>query len=248
MFTKSAAFYDALYHFKDYEAASKQLHDLLSRVHSRAKSLLDVACGTGMHLATLQRFYQVEGLDLNPDLLEMARQRCPDVPFHQADMIDFQLDGTFDVITCLFSSIGYVRTLENLRRAVSSMASHLNDDGVLVIEPWFTPEQYWVGHLAVNHADTPDLKITWMYLSEKEENRSIFDIHYLVGTPEGVTHFTERHEMGLFTDAEYRDAFERSGLRVAYDREGLFGRGMYLGVKGDLELPQPFVFRPDSAA
>lgn len=231
MFTKSAPFYDALYHFKDYQEASRQLHHLVQRLHPDASALLDVGCGTGKHLEFLKAHYRVEGLDLNADLIEIARNRCPGVPFHKANMVEFELDRTFDVVTCLFSSIGYVKTRTGLNRAVSAMASHLTSDGLLVIEPWISPERYWVGRLTANHVDQPDLKITWMYVSEIEDNRSIFDIHYLVGTPEGIVHFTERHEMGLFSDIEYQEAFHNAGLSVSYDPDGFFGRGMYVGRK-----------------
>src|SRR5512135_455420 len=102
MFTKSAEFYDALYHFKDYSATSMQLHALIQQYNPGAKTLLDVACGTGRHLEHLQKYYQVEGLDLSPEMLVIARGRCPEVPLHQGNMVDFRLGRTFDVVTCLF--------------------------------------------------------------------------------------------------------------------------------------------------
>ena len=45
----------------------------------------------------------------------------------------------------------------------------------------------------------------------------ILDFDYLVVTPEGTRHFTERHEAMLFTDEQYRQAFERAGLAVEFD-------------------------------
>ena len=82
MFTKSARFYDALYRFKDYGAAADQLHALIQQRKPGAKTLLDVACGTGKHLEQLQTYYRVEGVDINSEMLDIARGRCPDVPFH----------------------------------------------------------------------------------------------------------------------------------------------------------------------
>jgi ubiquinone/menaquinone biosynthesis C-methylase UbiE len=230
VFTKSARYYDALYHFKDYTAASRQLQALIQRHNPEARTLLDVACGTGKHLEVLQQFYEVAGLDINPELLQIARQRCPESTFYEDDMVHFRLGRTFDVVTCLFSSIAYVKLVENLEKAVASMAHHLKAGGLLVLEPWFTPQTYWVGRIAANFVDQPELKIAWMYTSEIEGQFALLNINYLVGTPQAVTHFTERHEIGLFTSEEYRGAFEKAGLEVSYDPVGLFGRGMYMGL------------------
>jgi ubiquinone/menaquinone biosynthesis C-methylase UbiE len=229
MFTKTARFYDALYHFKDYAAACARLHALIQQLNPRAKTLLDVACGTGKHLEQLQRHYGVEGIDVNSEMLEIARGRCPDVPVHLGNMVDFKLGRTFDVVTCLFSSIGYVKSVENMEGAVASMAGHLRPGGLLFIEPWFSPETYWVGRVTANFVDEPELKIAWMYTSDIKGRLSVFNINYLVGTTEGIEHFTELHEMGLFSHEEYTRAFEKAGLNVTYDPQGLFGRGMYIG-------------------
>ena len=231
MFVKSARFYDALYHFKDYQRAADQLRALIEQCVPSARTLLDVGCGTGRHLEYLQNFYRVEGLDINPDLLAIARQRCPGALFHERDMVGFELAAAYDVVTCLFSSIGYVKSAQRMKTAVASMARHLKPDGLLVLEPWFTPDNYWIGRITANFADLPELKIAWMYTSERRDRISVFDIHYMVGTPRGVEQFTELHEMGLFTYEEYLEAFNNAGLRVFYDPKGLFGRGMYIGQK-----------------
>jgi ubiquinone/menaquinone biosynthesis C-methylase UbiE len=228
VFTESAAFYDVLYSFLDYEAAVRELQATLDGHAPHARSLLDVACGTGRHLELLRERYEVEGLDINPTMLKAARERCPDVTFHEADMADFSLGGRFDVVMCLFSSIGYVRTEARLRSAVLCMRRHLAPGGLLVIEPWFTPEQYWTGTITANHIDQPDLKLTWMYTSEREGALSVLDIHYMVGRPAGIETFRERHEVGLFTEQQHIDAFSNAGLEARHATGGPFGRGLYL--------------------
>ena len=191
MFIHSAPFYDALYSFKDYAEAVRHLTAILDREAPAARTLLDVGCGTGRHLQTLRQRYDVQGLDVDPAMLAVARERCPDVKFHEVDMARFSLPDRFDVITCLFSSIGYVKSRDRLRSAIGCMSAHLNPGGMLLVEPWFTPDDYWVGVITANHVDQPDLKIAWMYVGERERDIAVLDIHYLGGRPEGVETFRE---------------------------------------------------------
>jgi SAM-dependent methyltransferase len=230
MFTRSAEFYDALYQFKDYRHAVQLLHELIQGHKQGKLSLLDVACGTGKHIEYLKNYYEVEGLDLNPDLLRIARERCPGIIFHEADMANFDLGRKFDAVACLFSSIGYVHTKERLQDAILSMAKHLTPGGLLIIEPWIYPGKYWKGKLIANFTDLDDLKISWMYIQEQAGMTSVFDIHYMVGTPKGISNFSEKHVMGLWTDEEYREAFRKAGLSVMYEERGFFGRGVYYGI------------------
>lgn len=234
MFSKSARFYDAIYATieKDYKMEADIAHQFIQQKKSSlGNALLEVACGTGLHASYFQNYYQVEGLDLDPEMLAVASQNNPAIPFHQGDMVDFKLDQKYDVITCLFSSIGYVKTKERLAQAIRTMAGHLVPGGVLVIEPWFTPDKVTTGRVGALFVDQPEIKISRMSRSEKEGNLSILHFHYLVATSESVDYFAERHELGLFTDEEYLDAFRKTGLDVSHEPEGVDGRGLYIGLK-----------------
>ena len=234
MFSKSAELYDTIYlsRGKNYAAEAQAVHELVQKhLNSDGKTLLDVACGTGLHTNYLRQHYQVEGLDLDERMLEVARKKMPEIPFHQGDMLDFDLPRKFDVITCLFSSIGYVKTLPKLKQAIANLERHLKPGGVIVVEPWFTPDDWHPGRVHATFVDQPDLKIARMNLSGQIGTLSYFVFHYLVGTPEGITCFDERHELGLFTTEEYLAAFGACGLEVIHDPRWLNQRGLYLGKK-----------------
>lgn len=234
MFTPSAHFYDLIYQSrgKNYAAEAESVHQLIQQnLRSGGKALLDVACGTGIHTNFLSTHYQAEGLDLDARMLEAAREKYPTLTFHLGDMRNFDLGRQFDVITCLFSSIGYVKTVEALNQTLANFERHLKPGGVLVVEPWFTPADWHPGSIHATFVDEPRLKISRMNTAGQAGNLSFFEFHYLVGTPEGVEHFTERHELGLFTVEESLAAFQACGLDVQRDPLWLNGRGLYLATK-----------------
>lgn len=239
MFTKSAEFYDAIYSWKDYATEAELVRRFIAASkQSPGSTLLDVACGTGHHLQYLQEIYQVEGLDLDAELLKVAHGRCPGVLFHHADMVDFDLGRQFDAVTCLFSAIGYAKTVERLNQTLQTIANHLVPGGVAVVEPWLMPGQFIPKGVHARFVDLPDLKIARINTGWIEDGVSILDFHYLIGTPDGIESFTERHELALFDDGQYRAAFTAAGLDVFFDSEGLDGRGIYVGVKPISQAPQ----------
>lgn len=235
MYTASAPLYDDLYHFKNYSVAATELMQMVQRLHPQARTLLDVGCSTGLHLSHLHQQMEVEGLDISHELLEQARRRLPHVRFHQGDMTNFDLDRSFDVVTCLFASIAYVCTPENLRQAVKHLARHVAPGGLLLIELWLSPAHYWHNHVVMNVAETPARKIVWMYVGKEAHNVVTNDIHFMVATPEGVSHFTEQHRMGLFADADYRFALSAAGMTLLHqDSQGFFGNGLYVARRDDV--------------
>ena len=232
-YSRSARVYDALSRHKDYATASLTLRQILHRVAPHATTLLDVACGTGLHLWHLRDHFCVEGLDLSHEMLEIARQRCPGIPLHNGTLTDFRLDGRFDVVTCLFGSIGHCVTVGNLERAIHRMADHLRPGGAVIIEPWITPERFISGRLVCDSVNDPDLRVVRMYVTMCEERVSVFESDYLVGDRNGVSHFREREELGLFTDDEYRMAFDKASLDVVESDRDLFGYGLYVSLARD---------------
>ncbi len=232
-YARSAGYYDAIYSWKDYAGEARRIRALVRRFGPpRAHSLLDVACGTGTHLARLRRWYEVTGLDRDPVMLRVARRKLPGVRLVRASMETFDLGRRFDVVTCLFSAIGYVRGRRDLRRTARRFAAHLRPGGLALVEAWLTPSQYRAGGFHAQILGTSERPIARMNLSERRGRRSLMDMHHLAAGARGVEYWVERHDLGLFTQAEYVAAFRGAGLRVRFLRDGLHpGRGLLVAVR-----------------
>lgn len=231
-YENSAHLYDLMYVRRHYTTTAEEIHRIIDAELPEARDLLDVGCGTGRHLELLHDSYRGEGLDINPMMLEQTHARCPEIPLHEADMRTFDVDRSYDVIICLFSAIGYVETAEEMRRSIERMDAHLRSPGLLIVEPWFTPESFWDGHLAANFQSEAETKLAWMYRQRREGLQAVLDIHYLVGGEGQPEYINERQVLGLFTPQETQAAFADVGMEARYLEDDVWNRGLYVARKG----------------
>lgn len=233
LYGELAKYYDLIYSFKDYRKEALRIKALILKYKkSDGNELLDVACGTGHHLKYLKDEFSCTGVDISSEILEVAKESVENVTFRKADMIRMNLGKEFDIITCLFSSIGYVRTYSNLERTIRNFARHLKKCGVVLMEPWFTKSTYIAGSPHMTTHDGKDIKIARLNVSELKGNVSVMDMHYLVAEKDkGVKHFVDRHELGLFETDETLRIMKAAGLQPRFLKHGLMReRGMFVGV------------------
>ncbi len=232
-YTKLAKYYDQIYGKIDYENNSKKLHEFIQQYKkSEGISLLDVACGTGTHIMHLMDKYDAMGFDLSDAMLKVARKKCPNIEFVQGDMVNLNLGRKFDVITCLFGSIGYLTTEEELARAIKALSAHSNVGGVVIIEPMFTKDTVRDRSMGLVSLDLPDIKIARTNVSRREGDIVYLDFHFLISTQaDGTEHFIDPSPMSVFPRSTYITLMEDSGFSTQFVESGLMKEGLFIGVK-----------------
>lgn len=235
-YTKMTAdVYDAIYANKDYKSEAAMLKKMIKQhKKSSGNELLDVACGTGLHLPYLIDDFVVTGVDLSEQQLAAARRRLPELAFIQGDMRSFNLNHQFDVVTCLFSSIGYVYPYEELEQAIKNMASHLKPGGMLIIEPWLQPGVFDPNkppHTVAGELPGKQLKVTRTSHNSLEGTVSVLRLHHKVEGPGGTEEFVEEHRLALYSPKEFERAFAAAGLTMQRDDQGLSSRGLYFAAR-----------------
>jgi demethylmenaquinone methyltransferase / 2-methoxy-6-polyprenyl-1,4-benzoquinol methylase len=107
------------------------------------EQVLDVACGTGDFVRAILKASpasQVTGLDFSEEMLRLARQKIPGVPFVQGDVMALPFEsGRFDVVTVGFG----LRNFVDIPKALTEMARVLKPGGQLIILEATHPVSRW---------------------------------------------------------------------------------------------------------
>lgn len=95
-------------------------------------TVLDAGCGTGRVAAELhRRGVAVVGVDNDPDMIDAARAKAPDLRWIVADLADLALPDRFDVVVLAGNVVPYVAA-DRRAATVAACARHLAPGGVLV--------------------------------------------------------------------------------------------------------------------
>ena len=119
---------------------SKQYIDLISELLTERgitqARILDIACGTGTLAVELAKCgHVVHGIDSSREMIRIARSKATglsNITFDIQDMVQFSIDRTFDLVTCTFDSINYIRKMNHLRELFFRIASVLHKGGLFI--------------------------------------------------------------------------------------------------------------------
>ena len=111
--------------------------DLFSKIikeHSKieARTLLHLGCGAGGNDHTFKKHFEVTGVDISEEMLEIARKLNPEVTYLNGDMRTIRLKESFEAVA-IPDSIGHMTTVRDLRKAILTAYRYLKPGGVLLI-------------------------------------------------------------------------------------------------------------------
>ncbi len=226
--------YDLLNQNKDYQS---EIDFVLSRfaLNSHGKlpiSVLDLGCGTGLHLSCLPP--QVEsalGVDISESMIKKAilNNKKLNVNFLESDIYQFQSDKKYELVMMLFHVLSYQTQLSSLLDCFKVLSSACSKNGKIIVDFW---------HRAAWESDPPVKRITE---KENEELRVVREstpkidyvngivdvdmkIHVQLKGHDSQTFF-ENHKMKALTVTEIELLANASGLRILEigDWNGLSG-------------------------
>jgi SAM-dependent methyltransferase len=217
--------YEVAFSYRDVPA---EVDALLAWHGGPVTTALEVAAGPGDHALELaRRGIRTGTLDLSAAMCERVAQRAADAglvlaPVVRADMVDFALDTTFDLIFCLIDSLAHVLTLDQLITHLTSVRRHLAAGGAYIVEtlhpadafrPGSRTETAWTAerdglrvHIRWGDGDEPMDPLT-------QVSRMLVSMD--VTGPQGERRFAEVLPQRFWTRDELDAAARLAGLRVA---------------------------------
>jgi len=136
-----ALYYDEIYKSKPYDKEALFLHTQIQKhFPNKEVRILELACGSGNHSIKLAEYgYQIIATDISEESINIARNKNShnNLRFELLDMLKPAELGKFDVIICLFDSIGYLLTNHAIRNLFNYVRQALNPHGLFIYEYWY---------------------------------------------------------------------------------------------------------------
>ena len=186
------------------------------------KSVLDLGCGSGMHLSMFPSDTKKTGVDISESMLDVAKKReTPNATYLKTKIGDFQTESKFDLVYSLFHVMSYQTTEMDLDQSLATICNSLSDNGLAVFDFW---------HRTAWDQDPPVTRMTVKKNSLVEVKRvssptvdrasglvtidmDIF-VHQANMDKNAYEHFSEHHVMRAYTLQELAYAARLKGLEI----------------------------------
>lgn len=248
LYKKFARYYDKIYSNKNYKEEVEFIEWAVAKhKKSKGKKLLDVACGTGSHVLFLKNNFSILGVDINHEMLKIARKKVPDVDFTIGDMKKLDLKQKFDVVICMFSAIHYNTDYKELERTLKNFYEHLKSGGVLIFDLSFNRENWIESLVSVDTMVDENLKLA--RISQSRLKNDVFNVNFVFLVKEnGKFDFDiDHHEIGVFETEKVLELMKKIGFKNSvyadfthrHWKSGLNEKPIFVGVKKDLIAGEP---------
>lgn len=129
-YSQFAEYYEAVFPYRDEVAAFLRRY-----IPDGRRRLLDAGCGTGHYCGRFAADgFEVVGVDLDPQMIDVARKRYPASTFRCLNLLDIgTLSPPFDFVFCIGNVAPHL-TQEEFARFVGDVADLLRPGGVWIFQ------------------------------------------------------------------------------------------------------------------
>lgn len=220
-----SAYYNLLYHDKDYYSEAKYISETIKNYNLDAKTILEFGSGTGGHGLILQKMgYDIYGLERSEQMVEEAKLR--EFPCERADISNFILNRTFDVVISLFHVISYINDNSSLENVFRNAAKSLNCGGLFIFDVWYSAAVYQqMPETRIKRVDNEKISVIRIAEPTMHINSNVVDVNFTILVKNKETdkwiEFHEKHPMRHFTTTEIDFLAKLTGFEIMKTEEFL---------------------------
>jgi ubiquinone/menaquinone biosynthesis C-methylase UbiE len=215
LYDKYAAYYDKIYAHVDYKGESDFINWAVKKHKtSPGIELLDVACGTGSHALFLKNNFNITGLDINRNMLKIAREKVGEANFIQGDMKHLEIGSKFDVIICIFSSIHYNTNYTELESTLTNFYDNMVNGGILIYDLSLNTDNWIEGIVSLDTLVEEELKIARICQSRLDNGIFNANFVFLVKDKDEFDFEIDEHKLGVFEIAKVDKIMEKVGFKT----------------------------------
>jgi len=234
MYKNFSKVYDIMMEYADYDGWENIIEEKIERYGDSPKSILDLGCGTGEVLLRLLPNYEMTGVDLSKEMVEIARRKVDQVSFYIQDMRHLKLEKKHDVVISLFDTVNHLISLEGLKETFSSVWENLNEDGIYIFDIVTRDliEEMFPGGNFID--DRGDIVIIWEHEEDIDEGIDYIDTTFFVKQKNGMfKKITEEYVKKIFTVDEVMNIAKEIGFKVVEVEENseLAGERIFFTLK-----------------
>ncbi len=203
-----ASIYDFVMRHVDYAAWAGYVASLLRRHHCEPARLLELACGTGnASFALAKAGYRLTGYDASEAMIQVARDKASrqerDVRFGVRDLRDLSGVGEYGAAVCLYDSLNYLVTLDQVREALDQVHGVLSEGGLFIFD--VCTEQNSLRHFREVRSAEQGRGFSYSrhshYAAGERLQHNDFDIRFDDGSRTRETHVQRIYDCGELTAA-----------------------------------------------
>lgn len=225
MYQSFAAGYEKFSADNDYAAFADYYEEIFSEYNIKPSLVLDLGCGSGS-LTTImaEKGYDMIGVDISPEMLDMAREKNPGILYLNQDMREFELYGTVDVIYSSFDCINYITNKNDVKKIFKLVNNYLNYGGLFIFD---INTVHKLKNVLGNNTfvfDKDDVYLVWQ--NDYYNKIATFYLDMFYKTDGKYERFYEEHYERAYEIDEIKEMMKFSGLEL-------------LGVFDELSFDKP---------
>lgn len=204
------------------EVFGQQLLQWLRKKGLTPETSMDLACGTGILCQLLQENgIRAAGMDLSRGMIDIARQRTPEIPYDVADMTTYRPDRQFDLVTCTGDAVNHIGELADLEKIFRNVYAYTAPGGYFVFDLLNEHEVSTSEPFEMDFTDTTHI---WFQMTRPAENKVNLCIRVW---EQGELQFEENIRETIHDPAAVCDLLRKCGFTVEKCADSLLDDGSH---------------------